>query len=517
MSRTEKIIFGILIAAILLLIFMIVRAVKNKKEDHVYDKFERTKLAYPAPLTSTHTSTHTSTSPHTSTYATYTMPVSPTTYAKYTTHATHATPATPVTSVTSTVNRNIQRANNGYTRHTVQDRLHRVIANIQRQIYENNDNGTHIIIHNMHADAGMHPNDGMHAQNHDESDTENDSDNDANTNVNTVHRSRNPSEFFDEIQRNNHDNDSQNVHNTQINVSLAKKYDRLYELHIQQNKDLYDALPNLELNFDDIQEMKISSTMREIRQFAEAHISDKYPDINNVEQTRCANMEREKITSVLNEIQKGNTITSISNAVDENGSRIPISEDWILTLAWEHIHSHDNIPVQKNLQEALYDQLIDATYTFSSGSIANDILRLFFGNNFINDGNTTRLVIQPVCINGRVGRILSSFTLIDTDPILAEPEKDDKEIANEAYTKANRILEEELNKFIINIPDSPETRIRDLYSKDDSDLTDNERTIVTDFSNHVRKVVAETLHKEYEHLIDEKLLVNIVNNSVSVM
>lgn len=502
MSRTEKIIFGILIAAILLLIFMIVRSIKTKKEDHIYEKFAQTKMTYPR-------------------------------FPGYPEHPQHT-----ISHASTTLNTPTQKAI------TVHDRLHRVLMNMQRQIYDNHNNSMHIFVRNMHVGAGIDTVEeaveaGDTAETVDayaavadvdvdtaaadggiEENAGNDTigvDVSSESGFRTRQIIRNHDEFFDNIQRNNHNNDSQNVHNTQINVSLAKKYDRLYELHIQQNKDLYDALPNLELIFDDIQEMKIISTMREIRQFAEAHISSKYTDVNNVEQMKYASTEREKIMCVLNEIQKGNTITSISNAVDENGSRIPISEDWILTLAWEHIHSHDNIPVLKNLQEALYDQLIDATYTFSSGSIADDILRLFFGNNFTNGGNTTRVVIQPVCINGRVGRILSAFTLIDTDPILAEPEKDDKEIANEAYTKANHILEEELSTFTINIPEYPETSIRDLYSKDDSDLTDSERVIVTDFSNHVKKVVAETLHKEYKHLIDEKLLVTIVNNSVSVM
>jgi hypothetical protein len=302
-----------------------------------------------------------------------------------------------------------------------------------------------------------------------------------------------PETALEDLQRKNHNNDSQNVHDSHVNHSLAKKYDRLYELHIEQNKDMHTLLPELGINIDEMQELKIQSTLSEIRTYA-------------VSRSNEANLK--KIDCVLNEIQKGGTITSISNAVDESGTRIAIAEDWILTLAWERIHSQDNALVQDSLKESLYDQLVDATYVISEHTnVAMNILRMFF------DGNITdhegRDIIRPVCINGRVARILSAFTLIDVDSILSEPEKDDKEIANIAYTKANHIIEQELDSYGNNI--------KQLYSKRDDELSAPEQETVRRFTDHVKQVMAETLRRDYEDSVDEKLLMTIISNSIAVV
>jgi hypothetical protein len=127
------------------------------------------------------------------------------------------------------------------------------------------------------------------------------------------------------------------------------------------------------------------------------------------------------------------------------------------------------------------------------------------------------IMLRILTINGRVARILSAFTLIDKDPILSEPEKDNKEVANEAYTKANHILEQELDNFKINLPELANSSMRDLYVKDEDELTPRERKVVHNFSDHVKRVMAETLRNDYENIIEEKTLFNIINNSIAVV
>jgi len=541
MTNKEKIIFGILIAMLILLTFMIIGTIKRKKrsshpstiESDVYEKFSQydsnelnelyTPETYIVPNIKSpgrSGNPRKSTKPKKEKKSRTNVRVNPFDGRSIIqTTAVRQMPGTLGTLGAPNVQPNVQDNTQNNVQPNVIERrevlanalnpLRQVLMNIHRQLNDEMPGihpGVHIVIHNDADDT-------------DEDDTDDPNGVLGTHNEEIVVRDRDqpPEEFFNEIQRNNHNDDPQNSHDSHVNMILCKKYNRLYELHIEQNKDLHDALPELGMNINEVQEVKIASAMAEIKIYAQHYIRDKYPNEEDPEQVRNANIEREKMSCVLEEIQKGYTITSISNAVDENGSRIAIAEDWILTLAWERIHSKDNVSVQDNLKESLYDQLIDATYIFRAGSIAGDIIRLFFRNNIPDEDTGTRDVIRPVCINGRVARVLSLFTLIDTDPVLSEPEKDNKEVANEAYTKANHILEQELDKFQINLPELADFSMRDLYIKDEDELTPRERTVVNNFSDHVKRVMTETLRNDYENIIEEKTLFNIINNSIAVV
>ena len=333
-------------------------------------------------------------------------------------------------------------------------------------------------------------------------------------------------EFIDDITRNNHGNDSQNVHNSYINIALSRKYNRLYELHSEQNEDEQIFLKELDMNITEFQENKIATAIREIRDWAQTHIRNKYGDGGDGGDGGDI-LEERKFNAVLSEIEKGYSITSVSNAVDDDGNSIAIAEDWILTLTWERIHASDNVNVQEQLKEALYDQLVDGAYCLRKRSLGNDLLRVFFGHIIdddadadadadADDNDPENIIVKPVCINGRVGRVLSSFTLIDTDPVLSEPEKDEKEISNEAYTKVNHILNQSLENYAKRVNMTKES-LKDLYDKVDEDLSSSEQEVVLGFRENAKKEIAETLKTDYENLIDEKLLFNITQQAVSVV
>jgi hypothetical protein len=308
-----------------------------------------------------------------------------------------------------------------------------------------------------------------------------------------------PEERFADMQ--DHNNDPQNVHNSQVTGSLSRKYEELYNLHVKANgtETIMEGMTE-----DDMQEAKIDATMHEIRAFINKN-SD--PEL------------RKKAHSALNEIQKGNLITTISNKVDVNGDLIPISEDWILTLVWERIQSPDNDNNREELQTALFDQLVDCTYTIRVGNdLASEFLRILFGlphmpNLGQNEGDGQgREVTRTVCIVGRVSRILSTFTLLDANPELSKPVMDDKELSNEAYTKANNVLNQALSKY-----EETHENIRELYAIPDEDLSMKDRLVVGDFIKVAKEKIAIELKRDYENLIDEKTLYTIINNSVSAI
>jgi len=162
------------------------------------------------------------------------------------------------------------------------------------------------------------------------------------------------------------------------------------------------------------------------------------------------------------------------------------------------------------MQTALVEQLIDCTYDINENNPGHEILRILFGLPELPTSRGTGTIVRTVCINGRVGRILSTFTLLDADSILSSPEMDDKELFNEAYVKANKVLE-----IALDTHDNPV--IRDLYSKPEDTLNMQEQLIVNRFRERAKSEIAKTLKADYENLIDEKSLYTIINNSVSVI
>jgi len=296
--------------------------------------------------------------------------------------------------------------------------------------------------------------------------------------------------YFEKLQE--HDNDSQNVHNPQIISSLTKKYNRLVELNnyfsLSQAKELEEA----GLSRDDIKKAKFNEVNAQILAFANEYFPAD-PDENiHARNELC----KKKVQKVLEEISKDNTISSIAQLTNAD----PISESWILVLVWERINHSDNQENSKAMKIALIDQLVDCFQKKSD--LVDAMMNLLFPGNSQEQDNLPDKS-HLVCINGRVGRVISSLTLLDKDPLLNEPEKDTKEIANLAYLKASSILRDELEK----------NNIKEVYTKDSGELTENEKKKLEDFEKHVKNQIENIISKEYQNSISSVELKEIIKKA----
>lgn len=286
---------------------------------------------------------------------------------------------------------------------------------------------------------------------------------------------KNPDKYYKDIQK--HNNDSQNVHNSQIILSLRKKYNRLLDLNDVNNNDQTKELIRAGFTQQEIEKSRMLDTNNQIKIYAKNNLSDQ-----NIQ----------KINDVLAEIEKNNNITSISDI--SNKLDKPINENWILNLVWERINHNDNKDHVNEMKTALIDQLLDCV---QSNNAVDIMVQMFINGDVIENNNNI------VCINGRVGRLLSSLTLLDSDSILSEPEKDEKEIANLAYMKAYNILQEALKKDDID----------KIYTKDIDSLTIEEKEKLSKFENQVKNQIEETLLKEYKDIVSNIELENIINKA----
>ncbi len=92
------------------------------------------------------------------------------------------------------------------------------------------------------------------------------------------------------------------------------------------------------------------------------------------------------------------------------------------------------------------------------------------------------------------------MTLIDSDPILGAPEKDEAEIANEIYTKVFKLLEDELNK-------QPE--LKKLYTGGSDDIE------VVSGIDTMKTGIKDVIIKEYSELVPATKLTDILNKAIA--
>jgi hypothetical protein len=105
-----------------------------------------------------------------------------------------------------------------------------------------------------------------------------------------------------------------------------------------------------------------------------------------------------------------------------------------------------------------------------------------------------------VCVNGRVARIISALSLLDNDSILAEPELDEAEIKNLAYSKANNILQKNLK----------EAGLEDLYIADREKISAEDKVKIEMLENKIREEIGDVLKKEYNNFVPTKSLTEII-------
>lgn len=142
-------------------------------------------------------------------------------------------------------------------------------------------------------------------------------------------------------------------------------------------------------------------------------------------------------------------------AVDKagNNSAVGAHENQIIDEVWQRINSRENEDRQNELKESLADALIDATD--ESG--------------------------YTVCSNGRCARVLSSLTLLDTNPDVAAPVKTREILRSEVMSKASKIIETAID----NLPGGV-------------DYADGkESPEVTEFETTVKNKIAEIIVADY--------------------
>jgi len=294
-----------------------------------------------------------------------------------------------------------------------------------------------------------------------------------------------PEQFFGNLVQ--HQNDSQNVHDSNIRKDLTKKLLRIIELHV-------DHVTPAELGVSEDQYTmdKMAQTTHEIKRRAAEYFNGVILREEDPEKSASIRVETDlklkKIDIVLEKVKNGFTL------VMSNG--IIYREDYILNQVWDRINCEDNRPNREQLQIALIDNLVDCVYkTDSQFDVAfAHIVRLITGEQY-----------TAHCINGRCARMITSLVLLDNDEIIATPEKDMAEIANEAYSKAHVTLNAELAKF------TPEQE--ELFGEDIENLTPEQQNEVKELEDRIKKEIARVLTADYKDLIDEIKLEEIIQKA----
>lgn len=276
----------------------------------------------------------------------------------------------------------------------------------------------------------------------------------------------NPEQYYNAIQE--HDDDSQNVHNSQVIRSLTKKFRRLLHFWHLDNK---------------------TSDM-------DAKIPEFYVEIEAyVRNSDLPYHKQKNIIDVIERTKQGAMTSSIPAEVI-NGREIQARENIILFLVWSRIKAPANQANQTDMQNMLMQQLDDCVN---------------------NTSMLAEIVLAPGsmhCINGRIGRILASLTLLDDDPVLAEPEKDTKEIRNIMYSRAAALMNEELN-----VRESRDPGFKNIYAGIDMQGPDSEhvnklREDIFGFELETRHKIATTLYNEYRGQLPIKDLKDTINKAV---
>ena len=312
-------------------------------------------------------------------------------------------------------------------------------------------------------------------------------------------------EFFDRIVE--HNDDSQNVHNSSIRKSLTTRLIRIIELN-GGLKDSYEIGGEVmaKEQYLEARTMQVSYEIKKrARQYFDGLILRE--ELTDEE----ANLRMGKIAIVLKKAEHGYEISMRDGKI--------YREDFILNQVWDRINHSDNLENQIALQVSLIDNLVDAVqekFGVHAPVIQNLMNALIGHPNEELIGTGVAETYEPVCINGRVARYLTSLILLDMDELIAQPEKDEKEIANEAYMKASRILDRELEAYELKLPECMKT-IEDIYTEIDPEknLSQREQLILTSFENHVKKAIHDELTKDYQSFVDMDELEIIIEKAQS--
>lgn len=302
-------------------------------------------------------------------------------------------------------------------------------------------------------------------------------------------------EFFRDM--NDHNDDGQNVHNPQIRKALTNRLLRIIEL----NGGVHGTytVGGLELSHEQYYKAKFTQTDREIRdRNRQYHDGLVLREVINREE---ADLRIQKVDMVLKKVSHGYDLLMTDNKV--------YKEDFILVQVWDRINHVNNFANREQLQIALIDNLVDSVEERQAPIATLDgFINTLLGNNPSPTGlGATHMT---VCINGRVARVLTSLVLLDADEQVAAPEKDEKEYMNEALYKVSRLLDRELDTYEVKLPETDKT-MRDIYEEPDEDkLSQRERLVLRTFENHIREVMAEEIHQDYNGILPPDQITGII-------
>lgn len=294
-----------------------------------------------------------------------------------------------------------------------------------------------------------------------------------------------------------HDNNPQNTHDHQVLKYLKRKWRRILQLAPKLEVD-----PNLGLTRYQFRRLQVDTVFMEVRRELESYCQRRKEQYLAKNEPDKSMLFHDCVEMVLKEIYKGQTIISISY------NNKPVREDVVLTEVWRRIHHPDNKANCATMVVSLLDQLFSCTERRTTA--INELVRLVVPEVHIEEHipeNENADNYHILCINGRVDRMISCLTLQDADPILAEPEKDSSELANEAYLKAYNILEKMQGEW-----QSPEGArpFKEIMDTPDNKLTLAEKKIIDDYRVAVKKQIENVLKKDYKDLTDPEELNKII-------
>jgi hypothetical protein len=282
----------------------------------------------------------------------------------------------------------------------------------------------------------------------------------------TVNRSK-PEQFFQDLttRKEAHNNDNNNVHDAIIRKDLTAKLLRIIELN-------GDETP---IKMSDVEYITnvYNMVMHEIKQLTPENL-------------------KPAVDLALNKISNGYIIQMANGVL--------YREDYILNHVWRRINSDDNKANAEDLKNALINNLADCTYKKSTSIPVPE--------NPENDNLDIGDIVNPLtthCINGRVGRVIQSLVILDADPILSAPERDEAEIANEAYTKSSRLIDIAIGE--------QSAELQQLFAKDKDTLSPEDKEKVENLENHIKEKISTTLTNDYKDLIEESKLSEIIRKA----
>lgn len=245
-------------------------------------------------------------------------------------------------------------------------------------------------------------------------------------------------------------NDPQSVHEHQINNSLMQIYQKLGEKNQQDGKIVSYEMDKLGLD----------SALSDLRKHIQEFKFDT-PD------------QRARAVRVAGTMSQGGWL-----------SRFNARESEILAAVWNRIQSPENEQSREGLITSLMTNLADGVEKNHAGQ---DYL---------------------VCSTGRVGRVLNSLTLLDSDTTIAAPAKTEEIIRNEAFAKASAIIQAELKRAR---EDDPETA--GVYEGTLADPAPAARAKAEQFEATLKEKIATALTADYADKMEKERLDNIVSDA----